>query len=160
MPTILTASWSARLPRGATAVGISRGTPRGRAGFRRLPALFPGPWFRSVAPETYLRRYAEILAGLDAVTLRDQLLAFGGMPVMLCFERAADVHAGLCFCHRHLVAQWLEDELGIAVAEVGHPRLDRFAHLGALGIAPPSFGAGAMNSFRPAIGRSNSRVKQ
>jgi hypothetical protein len=64
MPTILTASWSARLPGGTTAVGISRGTPRGRGGFRRLPALFPGPWFRSVAPETYLRRYAEILAPL------------------------------------------------------------------------------------------------
>src|SRR5437660_1783561 len=109
MAAILTANWSAQLPAGATAVGISRGTPRDRAGFRRLPALFPGPWFRSVAPETYLRRYAEILARLDPVAIRDQLLTFGAMPVLLCFERAADIHAGRCFCHRHLVAQWLED---------------------------------------------------
>jgi hypothetical protein len=31
------------------------------------------------------------------------------------------------WCHRHIVAQWLEDRLGIAVHEVGHPNLDRFA---------------------------------
>jgi hypothetical protein len=139
MSTILTASWSARLPRGATAVAISRGTPRRSAGFRRLPALFPGPWFRSVAPQTYLRRYAEILARLDPVSVRDRLLTFGAVPVLLCFERAADVGAGRCFCHRHLVAQWLEDTLGISVPEVGHPGLDRFAHLRVLGIAPPRF---------------------
>lgn len=141
MPAILTASWSAQLPAGATAIGISRGTPRGRAGFRRLPALFPGPWFRSVPPKTYLRRYAEILARLDPAAIRDRLLTLGPTPVMLCFETAADIHIGRCFCHRHLVAQWLEDRLAIAVPEVGHPGLDRFAHLRALGIAPPRFRA-------------------
>jgi hypothetical protein len=139
MAAILTASWSAQLPAEATTVGISRGTPRGRAGYRRLPALFPGRWFRSVAPQTYLRRYAEILARLDPASVRDRLLTFGDMPVLLCFERAADIHSGQCFCHRHLVAQWLEDTLGMAVPEVGHPGLDRFAHLRALGIASPRF---------------------
>jgi hypothetical protein len=86
-----------------------------------------------------LRRYAEILASLDPAAIHDRLLAFGGTPVMLCFEGAADVHAGRCYCHRHLAAQWLEDRLGIEVQEVGHPQLDRFALLRALGIEPPRF---------------------
>jgi hypothetical protein len=94
MSIIMTASWSSRLPGGATPIGISRGTPRGRSGFRRFPDLFPGPWFRSVEPETYLCRYAEILALLNPAAIRDRLLAFGGTPVLLCFERATDIQAG------------------------------------------------------------------
>jgi hypothetical protein len=138
-PSILTASWSARLPAGATAVGISRGVPRHRRGYHRLCQLFPGPWFNSVDPQTYLDRYDEILACLDPATIRDRLLAFGDMPVMLCYEHADDIQAGSKWCHRHLAAQWLEDTLGIPVPELGHPRLDRFAHLRALEIEPPRF---------------------
>jgi hypothetical protein len=92
-----------------------------------------------VSPEIYLRRYGEILARLDPAAVRDRLLAFGGTPVLLCFERAADIQAGRGYCHRHLVAQWLEDTLGIAVPEVDHPGLDRFAYLRALGLEPPRF---------------------
>jgi hypothetical protein len=139
MSTILTGSWSAQLPAGVTAVGISRGTPRRRSGFRRLPELFPGPWFGSVPPETYLRRYGQILAHLDPTTIHDRLLALGGTPVMLCFESAGDIQSGTRFCHRHLVAQWLEDRLGIEVPEVGYPNLDRFAFLRKNGIPTPRY---------------------
>jgi hypothetical protein len=139
---IYTASWSVRLPVGATAVGISRGVPRGRSGFRRLRELEPGPWFHSVDPHTYLRRYTEILSRLDPAAIRDQLLAFGGTPVMLCYEHADDIQSGSKWCHRHLAAQWLEDALNITVPELGHPRLDRFAYLRALGIEPPRFPRG------------------
>jgi hypothetical protein len=136
----MTASWSAELPPGFTAVGISRGTPRRRSGYRRLRELEPGPWFKSVPAETYLHRYAEILARLDPAAIRDRLLAFGGTPVMLCFERACDIQAGRCYCHRHLAAQWLEDTLAIVVPELDHPELDRFAHLRALGLETPRYG--------------------
>jgi hypothetical protein len=64
------------------------------------------------------------------------------MPVLLCFERAEDIHAGTHYCHRHLAAQWLEDHLGIEVPELGHPRLDRFAHLCTLRIEPPKYAQG------------------
>jgi Phage integrase family len=37
------------------------------------------------------------------------------------FESAKGIEAGICYCHRHLAAQWLEDSLGIKVEEVGHP---------------------------------------
>jgi hypothetical protein len=139
MRKILTASWFAKLPADAAAVGISRGVPRGRSGYYRLRALEPGPWFRSVPPDEYLKRYHDILDKHDPSEIRDRLLAFGGTPVMLCYESAADCDTGHKWCHRHLAAQWLEDRLGITVEEVGHPKLDRFAHLRALGIAVPAF---------------------
>jgi hypothetical protein len=104
-----------------------------------LGELAPGEWFNSVSTQTFLDRYAETLARLDPAEIRDRLLAFGGTPTLLCFEHADDVQSGTRWCHRHLAAQWLEDTLGITVPELGHPQLDRFAYLRALGIEPPRF---------------------
>lgn len=137
MPKILTASWRATLPEFATAVGVSRGTPRRVGGYRRLRALEPGNWFRSAPPGRYLELYREILDRLDPVEICERLIAFGDYPVLLCWESASDCHSGKAFCHRHLVAQWLEDRLGIEVEEVGHPELDRFGFLRAQGIKAP-----------------------
>jgi hypothetical protein len=60
---------------GTAPVGISRGVPRGKTGYRRLRELEPGPWFKSVAPGRYLTLYHEILERLDAPAIRDRLLA-------------------------------------------------------------------------------------
>jgi hypothetical protein len=144
MNQIWTASWSTIVPEDAIPVGISRGTPRRKGGFRRLRELEPGPWFRTVAPNTYLELYGDLLRRLDPGEVRDRLFSFGAMPVLLCFERAEDIHSGTHYCHWHLVAQWLEDRLGIEVPEVGHPQLDRFGHLVALGIKPPNYRAGRL----------------
>jgi len=38
-------------------------------------------------------------------------------PVLLCWERKADLDAGRAFCHRRIVAQWLENALGVTVDE-------------------------------------------
>jgi hypothetical protein len=139
MSPLSTASWRGALPDPATPIGISRGIPRGRGGYRRLRALEPGPWFRSVTPTRYLELYNEILSRLDPAEIYDRLVAFGDRPMMLCWETASECHLGKTFCHRHLVAQWFEDRLGIAVSEVGHPKLDRFAFLRAQGIAAPTY---------------------
>jgi hypothetical protein len=80
------------------------------------------------APE-YLDLYNAILAKLDPRRVVDELEAFGPTPTMLCFESAKGIEAGICYCHRHLAAQWLEDSLGIKVEEVGHPDLPRFRYL-------------------------------
>jgi hypothetical protein len=37
---------------------------------------------------------------------------------MLCWETASDCQSRKTFCHRHLVAQWLEERLGIDAPEV------------------------------------------
>jgi hypothetical protein len=148
---IMTASWFAELPFAAVAVGISRGIPRGRTGFKRLRALEPGPWFRSVAPVRYLELYRDLLDRLDPTETFDRLNSFGDTPVMLCWESASDCHSGNAWCHRHLAAQWLEDRLGIDVREVGYPNLDRFAFLRKHGLPAPAFRdntSPAANSFR------------
>jgi hypothetical protein len=139
MPQILTASWLAVLPHQASPIGISRGTPRRLSGYRRLRALEPGSWFRSVTPARYLELYREILNQLDPAAIYDRLIAFGDSPVMLCWETASDCQSGKTFCHRHLVAQWLEQRLSIQVREVDHPNLDRFTYLRTLGIAAPDY---------------------
>lgn len=76
MPQIMSASWFANLPAGTSPVGISRGIPRGKAGYHRLRDLEPGSWFKSVSPDQYLTRYWQILDGLDPNAIRDQLLAY------------------------------------------------------------------------------------
>lgn len=139
MPQIFTASWSAALPAGAIGVGISRSTPRGLTGYRRLRVLEPGSWFRTASPVKYLELYRNILAHLDPFEICDQLASLGSISVMLCWESALDCHTGKAWCHRHLVAQWLEDRVSIKVPEFGHPDLDRFALLRGVGIRAPDF---------------------
>jgi hypothetical protein len=139
---IKTASWFVRLPADHIQVGVSRGVPRGMpAGYKRYRALEPGSWFRSVSIPDYLKLYSAILSTLDPRRVADQLIEAGGgrIPVMLCYEKAPDIQAGTQWCHRHLAAQWLEDRLGIAVEEYGHPNLDRFAKLRVNGVDPPTY---------------------
>ena len=119
-PVPVTASWSARLPKGHARIGISRGPPRGHpAGYRMYSKLAPGPWFKTVPADEFCRRYWAQLGRLDPVqVLRDLAeLANGGIPALLCFEPPPPDTA---WCHRGLVAAWLHDELGIEVHEFGH----------------------------------------
>jgi hypothetical protein len=44
-------------------------------------------------------------------------LADGKIPTLLCFEPPPPDAA---WCHRGLVAAWLQDQLGVVVLEVGH----------------------------------------
>ena len=152
MPVIKTASWFETLPPDHVKIGISRSVPRNeRPGYRRLRALEPGPWFNSVVLDEYLRRYDRILERLDprvvAADLRD-LAGAGKAPVMVCWEGAAEIEAAKSWCHRHLVAAWLEAALGIEVPEIGYEDqpLDRFAFLRAAGVEPPSYGGSQPSS--------------
>ncbi|MEO0852193.1 MAG: DUF488 family protein [Cyanobacteria bacterium J06648_11] len=95
------------------AIAISRSVPRYRK-YARYPELKPGKdWFRSAPEDEYVRLYGEILAGLDAQTVWDELheLADGAEPILLCFEAPGE------FCHRRIVAKWFERELGVNVSE-------------------------------------------
>jgi hypothetical protein len=139
VPQILTASWRAVPPEFAIPVGISRSTPRRMRGYRRVRALEPGPWFRSVGPVQYLELYQKILDRLDPTEICKRLLSYGACPVMMCWESASDCHAGNTWCHRHLVAQWLEDRLGIEVREIDYPTLDPFAFLRRAGLPKPDY---------------------
>ena len=134
-PQIATACWLTKLPPEFIRVGISRGAPRGHpAGYRRYPPLHPGPWFRTVSEEDYVRRYnAEVLAPLDARRVIEDLRRISvGWPVaLLCFERAGTSDD---WCHRSLVAAWLARAIGQPVPELGYERWSQNQHP----LLPPS----------------------
>lgn len=99
-------------------VSISRSPPRNTpAGFRIYKALAPGPWFNSVNRTEYERLYALQLADLDPRKVVADLtsLAGGAEPVLLCYEKPPFTETN--WCHRRLVAAWLEKELAIEVPE-------------------------------------------
>lgn len=132
MTMIYTSSWFTKLPPGIQKIGISRGIPRGYpAGYRVMRELAPGPWFNSVTPGEYHRRFMDQLAALDARAVLGKLQEFGaGRDVaLLCFEAP---HKPADWCHRGHVAAWLHDQIAIEVCEFGletagfgwrHPKL-------------------------------------
>ncbi|MBS0233798.1 MAG: hypothetical protein JSR99_09955 [Proteobacteria bacterium] len=130
---IVTSSWFTTLdPARFCRIGISRGVPRGQTGFRRFPSLNPGRWFNSVTPEEYRHLYyEEVLSRLDPARVVTDLEAMAGEKIaaLLCWEPPSP---GAAWCHRGFVSEWLFDELGLEIFEVGregcgcghhHPKL-------------------------------------
>lgn len=71
------------------------------------------PWPRT----PYLPRYAAILDALDPQKVWDDLHRLAGdqEPILLCWERPPFTPTN--WCHRRLVADWLQDRLGVEVPE-------------------------------------------
>ena len=108
--------------RGAGRIAISRSVPRNLSpGYRIYRPLAPGPWFKSVSYEEYREKYFHQLSELDPAlvwkTLHD--LADGHEPVLLCYEK--EPFDSGHFCHRRMVAEWFERELGFSVPEWSGP---------------------------------------
>ena len=109
---------------GTGRISIARYPPRGTpAGFRIYKPLAPGHWFNKVTEVEYRKLYSAQLASLEPLIVVEELqeMAEGVEPVLLCYERMADVNAGRTFCHRHMVAEWLKDRLDLDVQEIGAP---------------------------------------
>jgi hypothetical protein len=125
---IKTGCWFGDLPAGHTRGGISRGIPRRTtAGYRVYRKLAPGTWFNSVSAEEYYYLYrSEILAPLDPRVIASELidLAKGSIPVMVCYERTG----GPQWCHRAMVAEWLEQNLGRDIPELGFETAPKGTH--------------------------------
>lgn len=65
---------------------------------------------RIQAEEFYIQNYQkEVLDKLDAKQVYEEL---GENAVLLCWERPEK------FCHRRMVARWLEKELGVKITEL------------------------------------------
>lgn len=101
---------------------ISRGFPRTLGeGYKLYRPLNPGRWFNDPEltsnQEKFRERYFnEILKPLDPQKVYDHLhkIAEGNEPVLLCWE---DVTKPDQWCHRRMVADWFEDQLGVKVPE-------------------------------------------
>lgn len=99
-------------------MSISRYARGAHEGFRVYSALAPGAWFKSVSREEYIQRFTAQLAALDPRQVWDELhaLANGAEPVMLCWEVPPWTDRN--WCHRRMVAEWLERELGVEIPEL------------------------------------------
>ena len=95
----------------------------------KAPEWFSGMQYKQVAPKYeffqewkrnkdnnyYIKHFnEEVLNTLDAKVVYKELceLSNGKDCVLLCYEKSED------FCHRHLVAAWLENKLQIEVPEL------------------------------------------
>lgn len=95
----------------------------------KIPSWYSGLSFRALAPKPYffgkwkethdndyyVAHYkADVLHGLDANDVVNKLkqLSAGSDIALLCYEKPTD------FCHRHLVAEWLNSN-GIECREYG-----------------------------------------
>ena len=108
-------------------VGISRGTPRFRTGFRYKLARELAPddetWALGEDEEAFRASYIRQLEGLGLEAILGRLARIsqenGGLSlVLLCYEPAGE------FCHRHVLSAWLRGQ-GIEIRELepgDHPQ--------------------------------------
>ena len=112
---MLTTSNFAKSAKHPDAVAISQGVPRFYRGKRYMP-LAPPRWLLNAKdPELFDREYRKLLDSLDAIHVAEEL---GPNAILLCWE-SFNVR-----CHRRLVAEWLEEKLGIVVPELEHERAE------------------------------------
>jgi hypothetical protein len=99
---------------GIQPIGVSRGVPKGFAypGILRIAPTY-AMISKTFPTERYMPMYKQILAKVDPRSILEQLDQLGGGAdvAMLCWEKPGD------FCHRHMIADWLEAELGIEIIE-------------------------------------------
>lgn len=107
---------------GAGRISVSRSVPRNTlAGYRLFKKLVPGTWLYErqykFDQQAYRERYfREVLVPLNAREIYDTLCALTTPhePVLLCWE---DLTQPEQWCHRRMIAQWFEQELGVSVPE-------------------------------------------
>jgi hypothetical protein len=111
-------------------VGISRGIPRFKTGFRyklvRELAPDSEAWAHAGDEEAFRASYIRQLEGLGLDAILDRLARIsqenGGLPlVLLCYEPAGE------FCHRHVLSAWLREQ-GVQVRELEPSDLPQRGH--------------------------------
>jgi len=98
---------------GLTPIGISGKSPEG---YKGLEWKFLAPslqtylkWKENHNEFEYMAEYMPKLEKIDKEEFKKKLLAIKN-PILLCYEKEG-------FCHRHLVADWIEWNLFIKVDE-------------------------------------------
>jgi hypothetical protein len=101
------------------AVAISQGIPRGWQGKRYKPLAPPWNLVKLTDNAQFIRLYrAQVLDRLDAIQVLREI--GGDNLILLCWEAPGE------FCHRRVVAAWLQKEVGVLVEEF-NPKLKRHA---------------------------------
>ena len=92
----------------------------------RFNRFWNGEEFKKLAPpaenikiedETLYTKlyYEQVLNKLNPKQVYDEL---GDNAVLLCYEKWADIKECKTFCHRRIVAKWLEETIGVKVEEL------------------------------------------
>ncbi len=100
--------WRFYRSRSKRPVSIALKTPEWFRGLR-YPALAPREDMLHMEEGDYRREYQAILDKLDPRQVYEDL---GPNAILLCWEQPG------AFCHRRLVAEWLEEHLGVEVPEL------------------------------------------
>ncbi len=104
--------------KGNNGISIALSTPKWFSG-RQYKELNPswnllkGYKNDTISQEEYVQVYNEQLSKLDPKQVYQDLHYWvDEEPVLLCYEKSGQ------FCHRHLVAKWLEENLNIEIKEI------------------------------------------
>lgn len=99
-------------------ISIARAAPRGVKGYRVYPAFAPRHNRLRMSYEEYRPEFFRILEALDPERVAEELAALADPyePVLLCWEKPP--LTAINFCHRAMVAEWLQRELGLKVSEI------------------------------------------
>ena len=107
-----------KIPDSIAKISIAGKAPTGYLGleYKKLAPKygFFQEWKKNHNNEYYIEHFnSEVLRCLNPYNVLDDLryMSNGKDCILLCYEKSGD------FCHRHLVADWLEKELGIEVVE-------------------------------------------
>ena len=102
---------------GLIPVGISGKIPDGFTGLRYQKLAPKYDWWKrwrdeKLSDQWFKERYYEtVLNQLDPFVVVQELQSFGENVVLLCYETPEK------FCHRHLVAEWLNNKVGTEIYE-------------------------------------------
>jgi uncharacterized protein (DUF488 family) len=94
-------------------VCIAIGTPKWFSGLN-YKVVAPRRFMLSLSEEKYREEYSKILRNLSAEKVISDIKTITGnanKAALLCYEKPGE------FCHRRMLACWLEKELGIEVKE-------------------------------------------
>ncbi|MBA2592952.1 MAG: DUF488 family protein [Gammaproteobacteria bacterium] len=99
-------------------ISIARYASRGLQGYRTYKALAPRQDMLRMPYDEYRTEYFKILSDLDPAQVAEDLAALAAPhePILLCWERPPLTEKN--WCHRTMVAQWLERSLGMRVPEI------------------------------------------
>jgi hypothetical protein len=104
----------------------------------KAPNFYKGVQYKGLAPRwemfndwkkgkiddmQYTSIFLQHLETLDKEAVRRALENFGENVILLCYEKPGD------FCHRHIVADWLESNFGWRVDEYDQIKQDRKAQV-------------------------------
>lgn len=92
----------------------------------RFNKFWNGEEFKKLAPPAEIIKiedekiytklyYEQVLNKLNPKQVYDEL---GDNAVLLCYEKWENIKEGKTFCHRRIVAKWLEETIGVKVEEL------------------------------------------